>query len=156
MNPATMKPSFEVVTDDIAAVPSDILLLKHADGFYGADAKIAEILVKAKRCRENELALKPEQWAIIETHGTIAPARVMFLGTPPLQDFGYSEMRHLAHRAVDILAEQKFTIDRLTTTIHGANYGLDIEEALQNLADGFRSEERRVGKERRSRWSPYH
>ncbi len=30
------------------------------------------------------------------------------------------------------------------------------ESALMELADSFRSEERRVGKECRSRWSPYH
>ena len=32
----------------------------------------------------------------------------------------------------------------------------DKDEELQNLIGEFRSEERRVGKECRSRWSPYH
>ena len=31
----------------------------------------------------------------------------------------------------------------------------DLQEALEDLYE-FRSEERRVGKECRSRWSPYH
>src|SRR2546427_10900783 len=34
--------------------------------------------------------------------------------------------------------------------------GLLVETARQRNADGARSEERRVGKECRSRWSPYH
>ena len=35
----------------------------------------------------------------------------------------------------------------------------DIEKEMKRIADnifGYRSEERRVGKECRSRWSPYH
>ena len=30
------------------------------------------------------------------------------------------------------------------------------EESVNNIDNGWRSEERRVGKECRSRWSPYH
>src|SRR5256885_9804889 len=37
----------------------------------------------------------------------------------------------------------------------GAGY-LNIAAALQSTATVYRSEERRVGKECRSRWSPYH
>src|SRR4051812_47299232 len=116
-----MKPSFEVVNDDIANVASDLLLLKHSAGFFGGDAQVADLLVKAKRCRSDELALKPGHYAIIETNGVIGPKRVMFLGTSGLQDFGYTEMRHFAGKAIDILASQKLIVDRLTTTIHGAN-----------------------------------
>ena len=32
----------------------------------------------------------------------------------------------------------------------------DVKTAYENGADDLRSEERRVGKECRSRWSPYH
>src|SRR2546430_3412493 len=32
----------------------------------------------------------------------------------------------------------------------------DLQEVMQNLVGIYRSEERRVGKECRSRWSPYH
>ena len=34
--------------------------------------------------------------------------------------------------------------------------GENIEKALKKFKRKFRSEERRVGKECRSRWSPYH
>src|SRR3989449_10490675 len=37
----------------------------------------------------------------------------------------------------------------------GRNYGTDIAQAL-GFTHNTRSEERRVGKECRSRWSPYH
>ena len=38
----------------------------------------------------------------------------------------------------------------------GASNGLSIAEGYNIFADDARSEERRVGKECRSRWSPYH
>ena len=40
----------------------------------------------------------------------------------------------------------------LLCAIHGAT----VENTLFEDGDGARSEERRVGKECRSRWSPYH
>jgi hypothetical protein len=36
-----MHPKIEIVRGDVADVPCDILLLKHADGFHGADAYLA-------------------------------------------------------------------------------------------------------------------
>ena len=35
-------------------------------------------------------------------------------------------------------------------------YGISYASRIQRFHGGFRSEERRVGKECRSRWSPYH
>src|SRR6266481_7833473 len=44
--------------------------------------------------------------------------------------------------------------ESLQTTKHGRGQVFDVEAGAKK--DGFRSEERRVGKECRSRWSPYH
>ena len=41
------------------------------------------------------------------------------------------------------------------TDHHGADHGADVDVSGA-AAQGMRSEERRVGKECRSRWSPYH
>ena len=38
----------------------------------------------------------------------------------------------------------------------GGGYDLVILDLMMPFMDGMRSEERRVGKECRSRWSPYH
>ena len=46
-------------------------------------------------------------------------------------------------------------MDSAAITDHGVMYGvIDFYRAAR--AEGIRSEERRVGKECRSRWSPYH
>ena len=52
-------------------------------------------------------------------------------------------------------------IKRVVTTFDGKRYNKRFDDAAASIelpADGrvFRSEERRVGKECRSRWSPYH
>ena len=52
------------------------------------------------------------------------------------------------------------TITEMKTTLEGINSRItEAEEQISDLEDRmveFRSEERRVGKECRSRWSPYH
>src|SRR6266496_4925633 len=50
--------------------------------------------------------------------------------------------------AVDGIGATAIAFGLVTASLHGV-YGL-------SLARGYRSEERRVGKECRSRWSPYH
>ena len=44
----------------------------------------------------------------------------------------------------------------LPDTVRGALGGTDNKSAVAAAMKHFRSEERRVGKECRSRWSPYH
>src|SRR3712207_2593293 len=57
-----------------------------------------------------------------------------------------------------LTSDDKWILLRLDAAIHDVSRALDeynFSEAAQRLY-GFRSEERRVGKECRSRWSPYH
>src|SRR5689334_7185894 len=120
-----MPTKFTIQQNDITRAPSDVLLLKHAKGFHGGDLGVANELMVAGICAEKEISPKPDDFVIVETNGVIAPARVLFVGTPPLRDFSYAQMHHFAARAIEILAEGQMPIDLLTTTIHGVNYGLD-------------------------------
>lgn len=133
-----MPTTFTVQQDDITRVPADLLLLKHAKGFHGADLIVANELTAAGVCAEHEISPHPDGFAIVDAKKAIAPSRVMFVGTPPLRDFSYGQMRHFARRAIEILAEEGKSLAVVTTTIHGVNYGLDASEALQNLVLGFR------------------
>lgn len=132
-----MKTQFSVLNGDVVDVPSDILLLKHAALFYGADMAVATRLTEAGACSKSQLAVAPDDFVIVDTKGIITSPRVMFLGAGPLYSFGYPEMQRFAHRAVEILRGKGITVRRLTTTIHGAGYGLDAEESLQRLVAGF-------------------
>jgi len=128
---------FSVQLGDVLDVPSDLLLLKHAQHFFGADEAVARQLVSERLCSEADLRVKPGNFVIIDTQEAIAPKRVMFLGTPPLHDFTYDEMREFAQKAIEKLASLDLRINTLTTTVHGTGYGLDGGESLQQLVKGF-------------------
>src|SRR5262245_56309107 len=78
---------------DVNEIPSDLLLLKHAGSFYGADESVAVRLMQRKVCREEEISPADGAIALVETRGAVAPQRVLFLGTPRLGKFRYNQMR---------------------------------------------------------------
>jgi hypothetical protein len=123
---------------DVIEEPSDLLLLKYAQNFYGADKAVASRLISAGLCTADDLCPHPGESVVIEAKGSIAPKRVLFLGTPPLRNFTYDEMEAFARRAVEKIADLALPVRVLTTTIHGTGYGLDGGEALQRLVKGFR------------------
>jgi hypothetical protein len=130
---------FSVVNSNVADVSSDILLLKHASGFFGVDRYIANLLIAADICTMEQLAVAPDNYIIINCNSVISPKRVLIIGTGPLASFGYSDMKRFAEKTLNILSEQKISVSRLTTTIHGAGYGLDAEESLLQLVLGFKT-----------------
>jgi hypothetical protein len=122
---------------DVANVASDLLLLKYARHFYGADEAVAARLTEHGVCHESDIAPANGAHLLLETGGAIAATRTLFLGTPGLRHFRYQEMTQFARRAIKIIAENRLPVCTLTTTIHGAGYGLDAGEALRALIFGF-------------------
>lgn len=119
-------------------MPSDLLLLKHAQSFYGADRAVADRLLSEGLCTEKGIRPKPGKFVVVDTKGSIAPRRVMFLGTLPLSGFTYDEMQVFARSAIEHLAELGLPVRTISTTVHGTGYGLDEGESLQRLVLGFR------------------
>jgi hypothetical protein len=122
---------------DIAAVPADLLLLKHAQNFYGADQAVVARLTERGVCRESDISPAPGEHVLLNTGAAIAAAQTLFLGTGRLRDFRYREMKQFSRRAIQVIGEQRLPVRTLTTTVHGAGYGLDVAEALQSLIFGF-------------------
>jgi len=54
-----------------------------------------------------------------------------------LRGFTYEEMHIFARRAIEAIVRQRLPVRTMTTTIHGAGYGLDGGESLQRLVQGF-------------------
>ena len=130
-------PQFSVIEGDVANVPSDVLLLKHARTHCGVDWAVASFLVAQSLCEWSDTSPEVGDYRILDTHSRMAPQRVMFVGVPELADFGYREMYSFAFRAVEVLSQQPFPVRKITTTLHGTGTGLDYGEALQHLTRGF-------------------
>jgi hypothetical protein len=126
-----------VVQDDVASVEADVLLLKYARSFHGADEAVALRLTGAGACGEREISPDEGESCLVPTLGAIRAERVLLLGTARLNEFRYTQMRQFARRAIEILATQHPAIQSLALTVHGAGYGLDIEESLRSLVLGF-------------------
>src|SRR5258706_12095296 len=108
--------------------------------------------------RQGDIGLRAFAFAI-ELHGGSAEARG--LGEP------YVARNHgLVHLLAEVFLQLRRHLlrQRIARVVHGSEQPFNIELWIQVLADlfdrvdeiGERSEERRVGKECRSRWSPYH
>jgi hypothetical protein len=122
---------------DVANVAADLLLLKHAQGLYGADQAVAARLTARGVCRESDISPPEGAHVLFETGGALAARWTLFLGTPDLGDFRYREMTQFAWRAIRIISDRRLPVRKLTTTVHGAGYGLDVAEAMQALILGF-------------------
>lgn len=122
---------------DVTEVDADLLLLKFARSFHGADETVAVRLVRRGICNDEDISPADGDITLIDSGGAIAAERVMFLGTPRLGRFRYKEMRSFARRAIEEIGRRGLPIKRLLTTVHGAGYGLDIEEAMQAMMFGF-------------------
>jgi hypothetical protein len=122
---------------NVTELSTDLLLLKHAQDFYGADAAVYLRLKEAGVCEDGEVSPELGEHVLIECEGAVAARRALFVGTPPLREFKYREMRQFARRAIEIIAAEQPDVRTVTTTTHGAGYGLDIGEALQSLIFGF-------------------
>src|SRR3712207_9391640 len=97
--------------------------------------------------------------------GELGLSRVVFVpgGIPPHKEA--SSVRASAEDRFDmveaaIAGNERFSVDRVEVDAGRAMHSVETVRLLKERSPGdewyFRSEERRVGKECRSRWSPYH
>src|ERR1700722_7646251 len=122
---------------DVTNVPADLLLLKHAQGFYGADESVATRLTQRGLCSVSDISPADGEHRLVDSSGAIAAKKILFLGTADLREFRYREMKQFAQRAIEVVGAARLTVQTLTTTVHGAAYGLDVAESLRALIFGF-------------------
>ena len=130
----------EIIADDVRFVPCDMLILKYAQGFHGADALVAETLRLPAKTRMP----RPSEFIVIESHGSVSATRVLFFGVVPPNYLEYREIREFtrsALKAVSKLFQGFSSARRVAMTIHGVGYGLDEREAflaqLGGIADAL-------------------
>jgi hypothetical protein len=123
-------------TGDVLEAAADVVLLKHAQAFYGADEAVAARLIARAGAAKKTLSVAPGSSVFVDTNSTVRAPLALFVGTPPLANLGYHEIRVLAERALAAL-ESRPDVRHLACTVHGTAFGLDEDEAVLALAGGF-------------------
>jgi hypothetical protein len=118
-----------IQTADVCEVECDVLILKYAQAFYGADGVVATALGQARR-KQTQIEPEPNEHVLIISRGAITAPHVLFVGVVPLINFDYSEIRSFTTRALTIVSEELPEATHIAMTMHGAGYGLDEREAF--------------------------
>ena len=127
---------FKVIEGDATKVDVDVLALKYAQSFYGLDAEVAKKLIASGEPREL-YSPPPGQSRIVSSPQKISARQILFVGTLPLSEVGYLEIRVLARSFLSELADSGPKTRSLAVTLQGPNYGLDEAEAFQSMVAGF-------------------
>lgn len=127
----------EIIRDDVISAKADVLILKHAQSFHGADESVYLRLTQASVCGPNEIHPELGQEVLVASEGAVAATNVLFLGTQRIREFRYEEIWHFAKRAIETLAKRLPDVQTIATTVHGAGYGLDIAESFRHMIFGF-------------------
>lgn len=127
---------FTIETGDITAFAAEVVVLKYAQAFYGLDKVIAGQLSQAG-VPAASLTPPPGDYRYLDTRGCLLSPQVLFVGVPPLTEFGYPQIREFAAAALTILAAEAPDTRRLATTVHGVGFGLDEVEAFLAQLAGF-------------------
>src|SRR5687767_12325627 len=117
-----MTHSIEVKNDDALSFPCDVLILKYAQALYGVDKAVTAILSKDKPSIHARLP-KIGDYTIFEANGAIPAKRVMFIGTKPLREFQYEDIRSFARQGLEVCASKINEAEVIGLTLHGATLG---------------------------------
>jgi hypothetical protein len=130
--PATFE--FAIKQADIRDFDADVVALKYAQEFYGADEVIAVALTNVGiRVTEPQIG----NYFYTTTRGSITAKNVLFIGVESLYQFGYSQIRRFAQQTLEILTKEAPFTRHLAMTVHGPGYGLDEVEAALSQFNGF-------------------
>ena len=124
-----MPASIEVVNGDVLSTPCDALVLKYAQGFYGADLAVARTLGMV----EEGIKVASGDHVLIAATGRLSCKNVLFLGVDELFSFGYAEIRKFALDSMAALGATGVGRDVVAMTVRG------------NLSCTLRAEERNTG-----------
>lgn len=123
------------VPGDVLETPGDVLVLKYAQALLGAEREAVQRLGAAPEFRDLP---GPAQTRLVDVGRHLGARRLLLVGTPPIFDLLYRDLRDLGRRSLEALADLAPDARRVLQTIHGTGVGLDEAEALASQLDGFR------------------
>src|SRR3954447_10929062 len=95
--------SVEVRQGDALEFQSDVLAVKFAQQHYGVDRAVANALSQ-NHPNLNDLLPKVNGFRLVESRGSLAASRVLFVGVKTLREFGYSDIREFGRKVLVSLA----------------------------------------------------
>jgi len=126
----------EVTNADALDYVVDVLVLKHSQALYGLDHKVVSYFYKAGE-KINDKLPPVGEFKLFDGPNNLGARKVMFVGTPRLNNFGYREIRDFAQRTLAYLNQSGNESEEIAVTVHGVGYGLDEEEAFSSQLAGF-------------------
>lgn len=130
------KISIDVIAGDVLSFQTDVLVLKYAQHNYGIDEIVSDFLVDGG-CDRLELSPRPDEFRIVDSKNGIDAKKILIMGVVELYQFEYRQIRDFARNALSILAQNDSNIESIAFTLHGANYGLDENEAFASEIAGI-------------------
>lgn len=123
-----------VIRDDIRSVEADLVILKYASGFHGADAAVANDLTQSKS-KDHSLEniagqIEKDEYFITDTNHLIQAKKVLFIKMPPLPGIYYPQLRNFSHQALSLAIRYAEESKHIAMTIHGPGFGLDPSVAF--------------------------
>jgi hypothetical protein len=131
-----MSASIQVANERIESFACDVLVLKYAQGFHGADAAVAGLLTDTFTVA-SPIAPLPGEYVLLPGDGKIAAQYALFVGVPRLLNFGYGQIREFTRFALQIVAQRLPDARHIAMTMHGIGIGLDEREAFLSQLGGL-------------------
>lgn len=131
-----MSVRLDVAQGDLLDLDVDVVVVKYAQSFHASDGAVGDRL-RTVGFAPASFDLPPGKTAWVDARGALAAKAVLFVGTVPLSSFGYLDVRLLAGKALAALAAHAGPVRTVGITVHGANCGLDEDEAGLALAGGL-------------------
>jgi hypothetical protein len=119
----------------------DALIVKYAQASYGLDGLVVDRLSGVFPGLTTRLPL-PGQHLALESRSIAAAPLVVFIGTPPLERFGYDAVRTWGREALAVLPKIATDVTTAIVTVHGVQMGfgpasLDEQRSLIAQLTGF-------------------
>lgn len=134
--PGVSSVDVRVVLGDLLQLEADVLAVKHAQGFHQSDGQVVERLEAAGLSRASVEAV-PGEARLFPSNGAVGAREVLFVGTVPISELGYHDVRRFAGDVLAALQPHPTPVRTLVLTVHGVNCGLDEGEAALALVGGL-------------------
>ncbi|MBX9689836.1 MAG: hypothetical protein K2X27_24210 [Candidatus Obscuribacterales bacterium] len=123
-------PKITVKNADVLDYPCNVLVLKYAQWWHGADLAVGRELGLGKGWDSGGEFLAPGEFRLLPGDKKIGADQVLFVGLAPLKKLTYSLLREFGKSAILHLNKVAPQSRHLAMTIHGVNIGMDEREVF--------------------------